>query len=407
MIEDQQKKPDDYEGGKLALSEQVSAPRYEHVMAWMEEAGDCEITFDFWARGNYTRRLLHLRQEGIKPVLVQIENRGQMTWAYQRLALLGLPVEFIYTGPLSPIRKIFHMHPDGLVDIGGWGYFATTSLLEHRGKKWFPLIGSARLMPSSIVGFLLEEAKEAFLKGDAFIAPADLVGVQGMPSGTQLDPLRDLTNGVAISNRHSPAEQIFNLDLPAIDGLTAREFSRFLSDYEDELARFRLAFRRLIMADPDSPDRTQNLIEELRGEIAEILHAAKFHRMRQLVTTLNGAFVTFTVSLAAIAGAKPEILSTVAGVAAAGAAGKTLFDIWQQSIEFRKNISAKPFSILWRLGAKKPSMVSRKHVGGWRRLQAKAPDLEVSSNACHWLCPPTCGLNFVFVKKEPDAVEVV
>jgi hypothetical protein len=113
------------------------------------------------------------RQEGVQPFLAQIENRAQMTWAYQRLALLGLPVEFIYTGSLSPLKKILRLHPHGLVDIGGWGYLASLSYHKHRGKEWFPLVGNVRLMPDSVVSFLADA--EALLTTAHFASQASRI----------------------------------------------------------------------------------------------------------------------------------------------------------------------------------------------------------------------------------------
>jgi hypothetical protein len=99
----------DYVGATVDLYQEVSEPSYEGVMDWMRSSGGRSVIFDFWARGNYTRRLIFQRNKGIQPLLVKVSYVDEMRWAYRRLALLGLPVEFIYSGDIPETSKVVHV----------------------------------------------------------------------------------------------------------------------------------------------------------------------------------------------------------------------------------------------------------------------------------------------------------
>src|SRR6185295_4345535 len=88
--------------------------------------GRC-LLLDLWARGNYVRRLLFNRSDGIRPLLVQVSTIEEVRWSHRRLALLGLPVEFLWSGGLTPLGKVIHVgrrKGDDAWDAG-WGYVFT------------------------------------------------------------------------------------------------------------------------------------------------------------------------------------------------------------------------------------------------------------------------------------------
>jgi len=150
----------DYDNRVFTLSDPVEAPSYDKVLNWMLAISGRAASFDIWARGNFTRRLIYNRQNGIQPIMVAAETVDQMRWAHRRLSLVGYPVDFIYTGRLSAPQKILHLHPYDGVHDSGWGYIgATGTVTSINEQRWFPITGTSRLMPEKIMDWVLNEAR--------------------------------------------------------------------------------------------------------------------------------------------------------------------------------------------------------------------------------------------------------
>src|SRR6266849_1093649 len=114
-------------------------PTYAMVLDWMRSSPGRAVSFDIWARGNYTRHVIHSMHRNSAPLIVPFRWVDEMRWAYRRLALLGVPIEFVYMGGVSPPQRILHLYPaDGVVNEGGWGYGAALGdVVQIRGKRWF------------------------------------------------------------------------------------------------------------------------------------------------------------------------------------------------------------------------------------------------------------------------------
>jgi hypothetical protein len=93
------------------LTVEVTEPSYQAVLKWMQTGNLPNISYDCWSRGNYTRRLLWQRLNGIAQLNVAMRSVEEIRWAYPRLALLGMPIEFVYTGPLHASGRVLHLYP--------------------------------------------------------------------------------------------------------------------------------------------------------------------------------------------------------------------------------------------------------------------------------------------------------
>jgi len=107
-----------YQDGWVDLHAVTEPPSYQAVVDWMAELPDSRsAAFDCWARGNFTRRLLYNRNHGIQPIFVEASHPDEMMWIYRRLALVGVPLDIIYTGPLSKPRWTKVLQPlDIMID---------------------------------------------------------------------------------------------------------------------------------------------------------------------------------------------------------------------------------------------------------------------------------------------------
>ncbi|MEK6408904.1 MAG: hypothetical protein AABN34_18430 [Acidobacteriota bacterium] len=390
----------DYEDAKVDLFQEVSQPSYEGVIDWMRScAGGRNIAFDFWARGNYTRRLIYQRNQGVEPLLVRVSYLDEIRWAYRRLALLGLPVEFIYCGSVTKAGKVLHLSSiaEDMVWDSGWGYIAT--MWEKQGI-WAMLIGHARLMPETLLDWLVEETSEDFANGKVFVAPAELIGIhpQEVPEG--FNKLAGLTRGVPMISNYEIAKAAMELDIPFLDKMSSLAFGKFLSDYEGELVHFQRAFKNLITARAKSEDKLKDCLDELKHEIAELTKAAKHQGIRNSVAKLGGILTTFTISYTVAVNTQPSSISRLIGGAGIAAATKALLDLYTQSTEREKNLVDNPYFILWKLGVSRPSEVKTRSKVDIVKAPKLSPEQFDLRSAHHWLCPPTNGVGFLVVKKD-------
>lgn len=374
----------------------VPRPRYSDLVTWMRHLSGRAASLDYWARGNYARRLAALQKSIRKPLLVSVTSVQEMRWAYQRLALLGQPVEFIWNGELSPPVRLLHLHPGGDDDMwdGGWGYVTTLHKVTIRRRVWAPIAGYARLLPEDAASWLVDEAPEALATGDVFITPSLLVG--GNPHDPDGSAALEALSGL-LSFRSNPAARFaMNLNLPALDNLRPKDFTKLISDHADELQRLRYAFGQLVAATPNAD--IDDLVAAVNYETAEITIAERHSRLRSAVTRIGGVVGTTSATLGALAASSVEVgtmLASAAGVAALGIC-ECLRQMADSGLELRR----QPFYLLWKLGAKRKISV-RRHEPAKSPLQAREPaPIGLGEDGYfHWLAPPTAGVGFLVVRK--------
>lgn len=390
--------PDAYEGAQLSLAQKVERPSYDSVMRLLRRSEGRCLLLDLWARGNYVRRLLYQRSDGIRPLLVQVSTIQEVRWAHRRLALLGLPMEFLWCGDLTALGKVIHVGPREADDVwdAGWGYVFT--LWKHRNQFWAAVIGQARLMPETLINWLVDEASDDFISGNVFITPADLVGINSNGVSAQVGTLAGLSGGVPVLADQALAAAGLELEVPYLDNMAPAAFRKFIKNHEAELVRFRTAFKKIVTMRAGSQSDAAEWVQELKAEIAELTLSAKYHQLRRTISVLGGVLGTFTATVGVAAGSSPSMVPLVA--AGAGAAGAALLALSTQATEDARSVSVHPYSILWKLGAS-----NQKNVARATRVKIHRPHAVPSfqnvhvAMAHHWLCPPTVGISALVVKK--------
>jgi len=105
--------------------ESITEPRYQTLTSWWDawpEARPAHL--DFWARGNYTRRLLYRARAARSSLLVRVAFLDELESAVKRLALLDNEVDFVWCGRTSGEQLVILPQDVDYEDSGGWGYAA-------------------------------------------------------------------------------------------------------------------------------------------------------------------------------------------------------------------------------------------------------------------------------------------
>lgn len=384
---------DAYSNGRVLLDAEVQRPLYDNAINLMRGSKGRAGLFDFWARGNYTRRLLHLRQHNVHPLLVRVSSADEMRWAHRRLSLVGPPIDFVYVGPLAGPTRCVHVLslPHEHLWDAGWGYIATQ--WKAKGKYAAMLVGTARLMPEQVVEWLTIEAEDDFRDGNIFVAPSELIGIDSAAADA-LAPVAAIAGGATLEPQIAPAIAALELDIPFLDKLSSRAYKRFVRDHESELVRFRHAFGRLVSETARDEEQLRDWIDEVTAEVADMTLSDKFSRLRREIVSAGGGLGVLTACAGLFVATPTPILA-----AGAGAAGAALIDLWKQSLERRAARSSSRLSLLWNLGIQRASAVRRA-----RRVHVSPVQPQRSGDAQppishHWLCPPTNGVLFAAVKK--------
>jgi hypothetical protein len=386
----------------LTIAAEVEEPSYEACLGWMKELADERaITLDFWSRGNFVRRMLCHRNAGVEPLLVPASSPDQMRWAFRRLALLGVPVEFVYTGPMSEPRWVKHWHPLDIPIDSGWGYivFAGTVVKSPSDRLWWPVLGFASLMPPSIPSWLAEEVPNSFLAGRVLVAPAELIGISPRGPMPEIDALAEVVRGVPTSQSADAATAILDLELPWIDGMSPGDFETLLADHEDELAEFHAAFRSLMAGNDGSLSSVRDAQERFRSAVTELHQSRRLAQFRAVVAKCKGSLASFPIAMGVLAAAGSVYAQDpFAGAAVIGAAGKALRELWTQARTEAQAATRSPLRLLFSLGVEKARFQSRRQSVRFSPVPLLQP---TELTPCHWLCPPSgAGLRVAMPKEE-------
>lgn len=380
-------------------AETAALPQYTRAMRWMRRLRGRSVSLDFWARGNYARRLIANKRSGVAPLLVPVQTLGELRWAHRRLALLGLPVEFLWQGDLTPPLKVSHLYPGGDEEVwdAGWGYVATMAPSKGRRRDvWHPIVGYARLMPEAVATWLVDEAAQPFESGDVFVTPAELVGV--LPNQPDLTGAFETVLGGAQVQPGSPAHAILNVELPALDRLTPKAFSRLLKEQETELSRVRAAFRKLV--ESAGSETVDAIVEELNYETSELTLADKYQSFRTMVTRLGGVITTTAAAVGAAVGAASGSVAGAVAAASASAAASGLCECIRLAADHKLEMRRNPLYLLWQLGSEKGSRIRKARPFGHKiQSRSAAPISQGEDGYFHWLAPPTAGVGFLGVRK--------
>jgi hypothetical protein len=388
-----------YRAAPLENSDTAIAPRYDDALDWMRDLAGRAASLDFWARGNYARRLIANTRHGVTPLLIPVQALAEIRWAYNRLALLGLPVEFLWQGDLSRPQKIVHLHPGAPEDHwdAGWGYIATLASCTLRRRTWCPVIGFARLMPEEVANWIVDEVPEAFQRGDVFVTPAELVGVSSQLKESA-EAFKMLTSAVPFRS-DAAAEVLLSIELPVLDCLRPRQVAKLLADHAIETERLRVAFRKLVGSTGGAD--LDECVKELNYETSELTLADRYHGFRSNVSRLGGVVATSAAAIGAVVGAASGNLVTALLASAGGVATAGLCECLRERAEHGLELRRNPLFLLWQLGAQKGTRFRRTEPARHRFQQRKVAAIgEGQDGYFHWLAPPTAGIQFAFVREK-------
>lgn len=329
----------------------------------------------------------------MQPILVPVANVGQIRWAYRRLALAGLPIDFVYHGSLGTPQWVHHCQPLDVIHDSGWGYiaFPGTILRSPSARRWWLVLGYARLMPESVARWIFEEGQQLFLNGRVYVEPAELIGIERSVPSQQLEGLAEVVNGATISENADPAMAILEIELPWIDGMTPSDFEKLLVEHHEEIKEFQASFRELVSGYHSSVEGGEAARRRVKAAVSELTQSTRHARLRSFVIRCKGRLMTFPAAMGVLA-ATGAVYSRdpFAGAAVAAVAGKELRDLWLQSRSDARAESRNPNRLLWRLGVEKKAVFhARTKAFVIPQTRLRPPH---GVTAYHWLCPPTDGV---------------
>ncbi|MEO5360658.1 MAG: hypothetical protein H7843_09435 [Nitrospirota bacterium] len=150
--------------------------------------------YDFWGKTKFRQYILHHRNFKYSfHVTVEATTVEEARLWTRVLCPLVDVLTILWKGPTLnrisqvPVRSDYK-------DLVGWGYTATSSILQpernYDDSQWFAAMGFATLLPKDAVEFLFHEARGFFESGSLFLLPAPNVG--------------------CVDRGHGPIEQMFN-----------------------------------------------------------------------------------------------------------------------------------------------------------------------------------------------------
>ena len=377
------------DSGAMNLPEVIAPPSYTTLLSWWEAWPEAKPAhLDFWARGNYTRRLLSRHSTGRTACIVRAQYIDEMEWALKRLALLDIDVDFGWCGEVSEPGIVIVPQAADYGDSGGWGYNACAGDIDRRGgKEWCPSVGWARLLPDTVTDWLSGEASEFFRSGKVMVAPIGHIGLSKNPGAESEERLQRMSESITLMRESAKIRTVLSLELPCIEGMSLRDMHAFCEDHRDSLMIFQGALRRLLRNTP--PDSEDALVRELAAEINEgvaVLRLSdKAQSARKDLTALGASVGTFLMTL----GIK---LGVVPGAVAAGSAGAAIGVISQisQILESRGQMRKSPFYAVWALQRGKGPKNQFRQRPSYGETSA-FPAGRGKDQRFHWLTPPTAG----------------
>ncbi|MCX6156243.1 MAG: hypothetical protein NT007_18995 [Candidatus Kapabacteria bacterium] len=387
------KKKRSYTNGNFSIITEVKEPSYSVIGNWLLENKETRsIAYDFWARGNYTRRLIHNRNSTIKPLIIPFSYLDELKFSYRRLSLLGYPAEYVYIGPHLKFNSGITVVPKDLHVDAGWGYVGAIAKSEKDPTGYeYCFCGEGLYLPNEIFDWLISEAYQDFINGNLFISNGELIGITKKHIQESISAFSDVTCGTTVMKDIKQTQLLLELDIPFIDNMSSKQFLAFRQEYESDLLLFRRAFKKLFECDSNE----YLPFDELKYELAEIQKSSKYNNFRNSIKKLGGILTTFTVSAALFNPISDKTLINVIAAAGVGAATKTLLDIWTQSTNSNQNIKKSPFSLLWDIGLKHPSNLIKKNKVYSGQLKNSVFKEIKSFEGVHWLCPPTVGMKII------------
>lgn len=376
---------------RTAIPDIVDPPDYKTLLSWWDAWPETRTAhLDFWARGNFARRLISRSRANRAACIVRAEYLDEMEAALKRLALLDIDVDFAWIGEMSPPQFVIVPQDVSYEDTGGWGYSACAgdSFKDCRGdREWCPSMGWAVLLPDTITDWLYEQASGFFRDGKLMVAPVSHMGLRKLPGGDAENMMQRMSNGLSLMGEQAKIESIFSIELPFIDGMSVQDAYKFQQDHKDSLTLYQGALRKIVQnSSYDSAEQlTRELVTQINEGVAELRLSDRTLGARKLLTSLGATLGTFLVTFGIRLGVDP-------GVAAIGSVAAAIGSLTQMSqiLESRGQMRRNPFYAIWNLQkGKGPKNQFRQPPSfGYPFPPNRKKKTDPSF---HWLYPPTPG----------------
>lgn len=374
------------------LPHAIVPPDYSTLLHWWDAWPEARPELlDFWARGNYTRRLLSRSKTNRSGCIVRVEYVDEMEAALKRLALLDIDIDFAWCGQTTQPQLVLVPQDMEYEDSGGWGYMACAgSLFSERrgGKRWCPSFGWASLLPDTVTDWLAEQARPYIQSGKIIVSPVSHIGLRRIPGDVPEEQLQKMSNSASIVREHAKIEALFDLELPYIEGMSLQDIHKFCEDHRDSLILFQNALAKLLQRSiGETPDTlSQELVSQIREGVAELRLSDRTIAARKGLTALSASIATFLVTVGITLGVGP-------GAAAVGSASIAwkIMDSWAKILETQGSMRKNPFYVIWTLQKGKGPK------NKWHKLPFSEEFPLPSSQKpkvippFHWLTPPTAG----------------
>jgi hypothetical protein len=377
---------------EIELPEFIPPPTYSMLVDWWDAWPEAKPAhLDFWARGNFIRRLLSRRGSQRAACIVRVEYLDEIEAALKRLALLDLEVDFAWHGGVSQPQLVIVPQDVDYEDTGGWGYIACAGdeIADRRGgKEWCPSLGWASLLPDTVVDWLATEAKEFIRSGNIIVAPIKHIGLGKQPGGESEEQLQRMSDNMSLMGERARIRALFNIELPFLDGMSIRDIKKFCDDYKDSLVLFQSALHKLIKQSPEHSEDTlaKELVAQIQQGVAELRLSDRTASARKTLANLGVALSTVLLTIGLKLGVSP-------GAVAIGVTGAAISTIAQYSqiLESRGQMRKNPFYAIWALqkGKGPKNRFSQRTTFG----VSFPPELLKRKDIppYHWLSPPTPG----------------
>ena len=369
----------------------VLPPDYETLLSWWQAWPEARPELiDFWARGNFTRRLLGRRQEEKPTWVVKVGYVDEIEAALRQMALLGVNIDFIWTGEMSPPSMVITPQSIDYEDSGGWGYsVAAGSKVDDKrgGLEWCPSMAWASLLPVAVTDWMAESGSEFIRDGNIFVAPSELVGISKTQLAKSDEKYLEVGNSPVVIKDIALAQALAEIELPRLDGLPIADIKKFLEDEQDSFVLFQSALRKLLHdTDVETPESIKNeLLQAIQEGVAELRLSDRTLKARKSLTVLGASLTTFFVTVGLNVGLSPGLAAI-----GSGAGATATLALWHQLLESEGKLRQHPFYIAWALQGIKEK--GRKPLQRKHKLQAEAMRKQQGIvPPYHWLAPPTAG----------------
>lgn len=361
--------------------EDSGGANYSELLDWWDSWPQARPELlDFWARGAYVKRVLHRNRNPRPSVSVAAQYIDEMEHAIKRLVLLGVEIDIVWTGHISP--PVLNIAP---LDVdyegpGGWGYWAASAdemISDKRtSKQWTPALGWAQMIPDTVTEFLAADCRKLLLDGRMFLAPAELIGLSNNMDRGPSKRFEQFTATKTVFDLHRKIQLLEELELPYLDGMSTADAISFCDDHPEELSRFRIYVQDLLK-DNDDLSRT---VRELKDSARELQDSARFSRLRNTVIAAGGALGVFNFGLAT---------GMAAQAIGAGFVAHAALQWWCEKSIVKSGATTNKTWPVWKLAKGKPkSQTERLKLAPMKPSSGQRPEKGV---LWHWLAPPSAG----------------